>query len=217
VSDRASFMAAIRANPADDLPRLVYADWLDENGEGERAKAIRTSIVYEDETWGRHDMRYTAYEAELLALQREVFGDNPPQNVGGYWGFRRGFYEEIKCPFAYWVTHAPRILTDRPWWGGPGRFGEHGYPIARFNGDDTEFEAMGASLGDLRSNDEAARLLTQRWPEVATWELPPERSRFEQIMGDFMTRTVVGQYQDAIDEIDAFTSQHGTAPPPASD
>ena len=26
------FLAAIKANPADDLPRLVCADWLEENG-----------------------------------------------------------------------------------------------------------------------------------------------------------------------------------------
>lgn len=29
--------SAILANPADDGVRLVYADWLEENGEGERA------------------------------------------------------------------------------------------------------------------------------------------------------------------------------------
>lgn len=33
MSDREALLAAIRATPADDLPRLVYADWLEENGE----------------------------------------------------------------------------------------------------------------------------------------------------------------------------------------
>lgn len=31
MSDEAAFLAAIRAAPTDDLPRLVYADWLDEH------------------------------------------------------------------------------------------------------------------------------------------------------------------------------------------
>src|SRR5262249_11434951 len=31
MSDQAAFLAAIIANPDDDTPRLVYADWLDEN------------------------------------------------------------------------------------------------------------------------------------------------------------------------------------------
>lgn len=42
--DRESFVAAIAANPSDDLPRLVFADWLEENGDPERAEFIRTQI-----------------------------------------------------------------------------------------------------------------------------------------------------------------------------
>jgi uncharacterized protein (TIGR02996 family) len=33
MSDRAAFLAAVRAAPDDDLPRLVFADWLDEHGD----------------------------------------------------------------------------------------------------------------------------------------------------------------------------------------
>jgi uncharacterized protein (TIGR02996 family) len=35
------FLAAIRAEVFDDTPRLVFADWLDENGDPERAELIR--------------------------------------------------------------------------------------------------------------------------------------------------------------------------------
>ncbi len=39
-TDRASFLAAIIAEPEDNTPRLVYCDWLDENGdEADRARA----------------------------------------------------------------------------------------------------------------------------------------------------------------------------------
>ena len=41
MSDEAAFLAAIRTNPADDAPRLVYADWLQEQGRHEQAEAIR--------------------------------------------------------------------------------------------------------------------------------------------------------------------------------
>ncbi len=37
----AGFLSAICADPADDTPRLVLADWLDDNGEAERAEFIR--------------------------------------------------------------------------------------------------------------------------------------------------------------------------------
>lgn len=43
--DEGSFLRAILANPADDLPRLVYADWLDEQQTDEatrKAEFIRT-------------------------------------------------------------------------------------------------------------------------------------------------------------------------------
>lgn len=38
-------IAGIRANPADDLPRLVLADWLEERGEVERAEFIRFQVA----------------------------------------------------------------------------------------------------------------------------------------------------------------------------
>lgn len=43
--DRDSFVAAIAAAPADDLPRLVFADWLDESGDPDRARFIRDQIA----------------------------------------------------------------------------------------------------------------------------------------------------------------------------
>lgn len=36
-----AFIASILAHPEDDLPRLVYADWLEENGDHERSEFIR--------------------------------------------------------------------------------------------------------------------------------------------------------------------------------
>ena len=38
---REAFLLAIFTNPDDDLPRLVFADWLEENGEGEAALRLR--------------------------------------------------------------------------------------------------------------------------------------------------------------------------------
>lgn len=41
-----ALLAAVRADPDDDLPRLVYADWFEENGEPLRAAFIRSQIDY---------------------------------------------------------------------------------------------------------------------------------------------------------------------------
>lgn len=50
MTDRESLLAAIRANPRGDLPRLVYADWLDENGttdlDAATSEFIRKSVAF---------------------------------------------------------------------------------------------------------------------------------------------------------------------------
>lgn len=40
----AAFLAAIRNAPDDDAPRLVYADWLDDHDDSERAEFIRVQV-----------------------------------------------------------------------------------------------------------------------------------------------------------------------------
>jgi uncharacterized protein (TIGR02996 family) len=46
MSDRAALLAAIIAHPDEDTPRLVYADWLEENGWAKRAAVIREQIEH---------------------------------------------------------------------------------------------------------------------------------------------------------------------------
>jgi uncharacterized protein (TIGR02996 family) len=45
MSDEAAFLDALRANPADDTARLVYADWLDEHGEPAKAEYLRLVVA----------------------------------------------------------------------------------------------------------------------------------------------------------------------------
>lgn len=44
MTDEAAFLATILANPQDDGPRKVYADWLEERGQCERAEFIRCQV-----------------------------------------------------------------------------------------------------------------------------------------------------------------------------
>jgi uncharacterized protein (TIGR02996 family) len=69
----AALVAAIKANPDDDLPRLVAADWLQEHGEDERAEWIRVSLELAKcdraacdrcrKGWSRR--RFSSYPVEL--------------------------------------------------------------------------------------------------------------------------------------------------------
>lgn len=46
-SDGDALLRAILMRPAEDTPRLAYADWLDEHGESERAEFIRVQVEFE--------------------------------------------------------------------------------------------------------------------------------------------------------------------------
>lgn len=58
----ADFLAAIIANPDDDAPRLIFADWLAENGQDDRAEFIRVQCKL---------ARTLARAAELRRERRE--------------------------------------------------------------------------------------------------------------------------------------------------
>jgi uncharacterized protein (TIGR02996 family) len=49
-AEKRALLAVIGSNPDEDTPRLVFADWCDENNEPERASFIRLQFEA-----GRHD------------------------------------------------------------------------------------------------------------------------------------------------------------------
>jgi uncharacterized protein (TIGR02996 family) len=86
MSDAAALLAAIRAAPEDDAPRLVYADWLDEHGQPERAAFIRIQC----ELARTADPALRRREAELLAEHHDTFA-GPRTRPGIRFRFHRGF------------------------------------------------------------------------------------------------------------------------------
>lgn len=122
---------AVLAAPDDDLPRLVYADWLDEHGEGERAEFIRIQCAWNtrplcpndkahstDEcAWCSETRRMAEREQELFDLHSkdwftiEHTSLFPPrlsraipgiQNIPKYQAIvRRGFVDELVTPFLW--------------------------------------------------------------------------------------------------------------------
>jgi len=63
MSDAAALLAAIRAAPEDDAPRLVYADWLEEHGQPEWAEFIRVQCQL-----ARHQKLQSSNGDEIVAL-----------------------------------------------------------------------------------------------------------------------------------------------------
>jgi uncharacterized protein (TIGR02996 family) len=92
------FLKDICANPDDDTPRLVFADWLSENGDEERAEFIRVQIERTRlPSWDARQVHLKLREWELLTKNKKKWKNKLPRLKGVSWGeFRRGFMGSAK-------------------------------------------------------------------------------------------------------------------------
>lgn len=81
---REAFLLAIFANPEDDLPRLVFADYLEERGETAWAELIRLQC---DAFRTLDDFDHEGWDAALLAEQA-LFPDRQPLHTPDGRGFK---------------------------------------------------------------------------------------------------------------------------------
>lgn len=91
------FLNDIVANIDDDTPRLVYSDWLEENGHHDRAEFIRIQVERARlPAWDAAQVGLRLREEALLRLHREEWLSELPTIEGAKWeGFRRGIVAEV--------------------------------------------------------------------------------------------------------------------------
>src|SRR5689334_5028103 len=93
-----SLLQGCKDAPDDDAPRLVLADWLEENGDADRAEYVRLSVRLSAGDVPLGD------EATALARLHELYSRNADAWLGGLraWGgrvcFRRGLIEASSDP-----------------------------------------------------------------------------------------------------------------------
>jgi uncharacterized protein (TIGR02996 family) len=118
-----AFLEDIIANPSDDVPRLVYADWLEEQGQGERAEFIRIQIalanwpcectseerVYHDECRCKEKAKLQRRELELLPRQYVATG----LACDDIW-FTRGFVSRVRITCDDWSEHGRELVRQHP-------------------------------------------------------------------------------------------------------
>lgn len=141
--DATAFLRAICANPADDLPRLIYADFLDEHGQPERAEFIHVQcklarlqfpgVSPTASLWKAHRDALRRREQALLDAAGLSWlpaagipaGCHSARTSPGVvsviherwqaaYTFRRGFPESITLPAAAWLEHGAAILATVP-------------------------------------------------------------------------------------------------------
>src|SRR5258708_8901416 len=77
------FLDDIVAHIDDDTPRLVYADWLAENGHDDRAEFIRVQVERARRpAWDAAQVRLRLREQELLKLHGEEWLGELPARDG---------------------------------------------------------------------------------------------------------------------------------------
>lgn len=138
MSDESALLAAIRAFPQEDTPRLAYADWLDENtSRHDRAEFIRKQIrllrmpggVEFDEE--RDAVRgwlmrcidngdpalWLAIDLGLPPFDWSWSGDEIDTRINTAWrdyGIARGFLESVSLTASDWLTHGDDIERAAP-------------------------------------------------------------------------------------------------------
>jgi uncharacterized protein (TIGR02996 family) len=105
MSDGDSLLQAIIANPADDLPRLAYADWLEERGQVGQANFIRRQLLSPGEVIdiesGGSLHRSDAEQVRSPAHRERCV-------------IRRGFIEAIHTTLADWLSHGHETVRRHP-------------------------------------------------------------------------------------------------------
>jgi uncharacterized protein (TIGR02996 family) len=117
MTDRGSFLRSIAENPSDDAPRLVFADWLEENGEPERAEFIRVQIALEQmQADSPAVIELLKRQNYLLKGRTKKWLSDLPKLRGVTWGeFRRGFVDSVTFRTAFRVRqHVPIIVRSIP-------------------------------------------------------------------------------------------------------
>jgi uncharacterized protein (TIGR02996 family) len=101
------FLEDIVAHPDEDAPRLIFADWLDENGDADRAEFIRVQVERARlPEWDARQVRLRLREQELIKKHWREWKKELPRIRGVTWeGFRRGFVASAKF-FSFAVLRA---------------------------------------------------------------------------------------------------------------
>jgi uncharacterized protein (TIGR02996 family) len=112
-----AFLSTILDNPDDDAPRLVYADWLDEQGEGDRAEFIRLQVRAARMLPTDPELPGIRARAEYLGRIHHVeWASRLPQFDGVHWEvFHRGFF--VAARFDHpdrFFAHARDVFSAAP-------------------------------------------------------------------------------------------------------
>jgi uncharacterized protein (TIGR02996 family) len=109
-----AFLQAIIESPDDDTPRLIYADWLEEHGQPERADFIR--VQCELAHVPDEDSRRDPLEARqsLLLEDQGVKWAGPLRGLANRCAFQRGFVDTVVLDAPTFLRRGKALLRATP-------------------------------------------------------------------------------------------------------
>jgi uncharacterized protein (TIGR02996 family) len=122
IDEQRALWAAIRANPADETPRLVYADWLQEHGDEARAEFIRVQcelgkLPYDRRKQRKRRAELEAKESALLAAHKRHWVEElraaveaPERGAGFDWTARLQFGRGFLAALYLNLSSAARLV-----------------------------------------------------------------------------------------------------------
>ena len=113
-SEREAFLADVIEHPEDDAPRLVYADWLEDHGDADRAAFIRLQCeLAKLEEWDARRPELERRQKRLLRLYASEWSDGLVKDARGR-EFRRGFLERVGVPPKVFLANAEDLFRRFP-------------------------------------------------------------------------------------------------------
>jgi uncharacterized protein (TIGR02996 family) len=109
----AGLLQAIREAPDDDAPRLIYADWLEDHSEAERAELIRVQCELARLPLGLRAAQLRQREKELLARHARAWAAPLARFASGH-TFRRGLLEHVTISPDNFAQHADKLFRAAP-------------------------------------------------------------------------------------------------------
>jgi uncharacterized protein (TIGR02996 family) len=118
MTDHDTFIRAICENPADDTARLVFADWLAENGDPDRGEFIRIEVELanrDPDGVGDEPRRRDLFarRSELLKAHKRRWLE-PFLGYAKESAFERGFVTELEVPVEVFLTRGPGWFAAAP-------------------------------------------------------------------------------------------------------
>jgi uncharacterized protein (TIGR02996 family) len=109
-----AFLQAICEEPDDDTPRLIYADWLEEQGDADRAEFIRVQVQLARLPPADERRRALKVRERGLLKEHETTWAGPLRGRVESWKFRRGFIEQITTGATKFLTKTERLFRLAP-------------------------------------------------------------------------------------------------------